>query len=179
MSQTIASKTWSRITGEGLFKVTAAVEYIEGNDGPYFSITGELWARKRMVACRLHDEISRYFPEVEKYIKWHLFGLSMLGRGREPMHYIANSLYWAGYTEWQSYNITNLGKTAIIGAIDVDKKIDFEELVNVPGLSSDEILVRQERLEYVLKQRLPALQKAFDTDIAKLFGINFVGGWHK
>jgi hypothetical protein len=37
----------------------------------------------------LHDEIKVLFPELAQYIKWHLCSSD------GPMHYIANTIYWA------------------------------------------------------------------------------------
>lgn len=41
---------------------------------------------------RLHEEVVRFFPELEKYIKWHLCSTD------GPMHYIANTMYFASST---------------------------------------------------------------------------------
>jgi len=49
----------------------------------------------RLVACgQQHDLIKELFPDLEKYLKWHLASTD------GPLHYIANSLYWAGKNGW-------------------------------------------------------------------------------
>lgn len=54
-----------------------------------FSITGDLFEGKHHSCGCLHDEISKVFPELQKYIKWHLCSTD------GPLHYIANTCYWA------------------------------------------------------------------------------------
>jgi hypothetical protein len=54
----------------------------------------------------VHEDIAKYIPELAPYIKWHLCSSDM------PLHYTANTLYWAeehGPTHaWVYYR----GKTA-------------------------------------------------------------------
>jgi hypothetical protein len=63
-----------------------------GNGHNSFSITGEIiyesWKNPEVCGC-IHEEIEKYFPELKKYIKWHLFNSD------GPMHYIANTTYHA------------------------------------------------------------------------------------
>lgn len=42
----------------------------------------------------LHDEIREWFPELAPLIPWHLTSTD------GPMHYVANTLYWLGYSGW-------------------------------------------------------------------------------
>lgn len=58
-----------------------------------FSITGtvrEPGRRDIAAGGCLHDDIAKTFPELEKYIKWHLCSTD------GPMHYPGNALYHAG-----------------------------------------------------------------------------------
>lgn len=71
------------------------------NQAPYLSITGEIERRagSRWVedaGGALHEAIARHFPELARYIKWHLVGTA------GPMHYIDNAKYW-----WELYNGTS------------------------------------------------------------------------
>ena len=82
------------------YKITVRAEIKSlFNQTPYFSITAVICEKRRgvfveyMGGC-LHDGIAKHVPEVKKYICWHLVGLD------EPMHYILNSLYWAGLLGW-------------------------------------------------------------------------------
>ncbi len=64
-----------------------------GNGHNSFSITADIIeksVRGEWIAggC-MHEEIVKAFPELEPYIKWHLTSSD------EPMHYVANSLYFA------------------------------------------------------------------------------------
>lgn len=74
--------------------ITATVRYDDecGNGRNSFAITAEV-RRPRAIDIEsggcMHDEIARLFPELAKYIKWHLCD------ARGPMHYIANTLYFA------------------------------------------------------------------------------------
>lgn len=56
-----------------------------GNGHNTFSITG---STVRKGGC-LHELIAKHFPELAHMIKWHL--VSSDG----PLHYIANTIYWA------------------------------------------------------------------------------------
>src|ERR1017187_2930105 len=67
-----------------------------GNKHNSFSVTSDMKHgryRECMCVC-CHEEVAKHFPELAKYIKWHL--VSSDG----PMHYIANTLYWLGYSGW-------------------------------------------------------------------------------
>lgn len=64
-----------------------------GNGHCTFSITGEkgrIGARDSDEAGCIHDEINKAFPQLAKYIKWHLTSTD------GPMHYLANAVYLAG-----------------------------------------------------------------------------------
>lgn len=37
----------------------------------------------------IHDEVAKHFPELAHLIKWHLSSTD------GPMHYVANTVYWA------------------------------------------------------------------------------------
>lgn len=65
-----------------------------GNQEPYFSITGDTWELgksridRNSLGCGALD-INEYFPELGYLQKYHLTSV------KEPMHYIANSLFHA------------------------------------------------------------------------------------
>jgi hypothetical protein len=55
-----------------------------------FGITADIGRSDNPVACGcLHSEIRAHFPELAKYIKWHLTSTD------GPLHYFANTIYWA------------------------------------------------------------------------------------
>lgn len=80
-------------------QITAEVRYDDGcgNGHNTFAITGEIRIPGRndieAGGC-LHEEIAKAFPELAPYILWHLVSAD------EPLHYIANTLYWLGYSGW-------------------------------------------------------------------------------
>jgi len=80
------------------YRIIAKVRYDDecGNGHNTFAITADIdrqtkngkWIEESG-GC-LHDEIAKHFPELEKFIKWHL------ASSKEPfMYYVANTLFWA------------------------------------------------------------------------------------
>lgn len=64
-----------------------------GNGHNSFTVTGEIYipGRRDCEACgMLHEEIAKYFPQLEPLLKWHLCSTD------GPMHYIGNTMYLAG-----------------------------------------------------------------------------------
>ena len=79
------------------YRITAKVRYDDdcGNGHNSFAITADIerssgnrWLDNAGGCC--HDEIAKHFPELKKYIKWHLCS------SEGPMHYLGNTLYHAG-----------------------------------------------------------------------------------
>jgi hypothetical protein len=56
-----------------------------------FTITGEIRrnGREDYRGC-IHEDIAKQFPELKKYLKWHLVSSDY------PLYYISNTLYFAG-----------------------------------------------------------------------------------
>ena len=57
-----------------------------------FAITGEVYEKGQREAVAggcLHEDIATHFPELAPFIKWHLTSTD------GPLHYLANSMYWA------------------------------------------------------------------------------------
>ena len=117
-----------------------------GNGHNTFSITGEIYipGRKDIEAggC-LHDEIGRLFSELKPLLKWHLCSTD------GPMHYVQNSLYWAGRTEWEKPNLERFRSVAIW-----------------PEATEGDMA--SETLEETLTARLPALMVEFRTAVESL-----------
>lgn len=144
-----------------------------------FSITGET---ADMVGS-IHKEISRYFPEFRKYIKWH----SCNSDG--PLHYIANTLYhsnkisihqnkWYFYLENKLIRIVNEEEKHELIKKYGDNAI-FDEYFNPMSKESDLEAARQtaiwkdatlEQLQNkeLLLARLPELMKEFKSDMEEL-----------
>lgn len=77
--------------------ITCTIRYDDdcGNGHNSFAITGTITDQSirgrdktDMCGC-IHKEIEKYFPEFKHLIKWHLMS------SEAPMHYVANSLYFA------------------------------------------------------------------------------------
>lgn len=78
---------------KGEYKIKSEIRYDDrcGNGHKTFSITGEIrFADGGGSSGCIHEDIAKYLPEYEKYIKWHL--VSEDG----PMQYVSNSMYVAG-----------------------------------------------------------------------------------
>lgn len=90
-------KTYEGVTKEG-HKVTAFVRYGDdcGNNHNPFGVTGTEYEKDKpqierfIISCGcIHDKVTEAIPELLPYVKWHLCSSD------EPMHYIANTLYYA------------------------------------------------------------------------------------
>src|SRR5262245_17517969 len=99
---------WFDVPSEKLIgKITYGFSCIEGNSGPYFSITGEAWKRDERAYARgelkprgrdgvmfgqCHDTLIPCSPHsalFKRAAQFHLFDPN-----EGPMHYTANALYW-------------------------------------------------------------------------------------
>jgi hypothetical protein len=128
---------------------------------PYFSITGECWqkgyAKSTGTFGMLHDIIEKQFPGLRKFLKWHLTSI------QSPMQYLANSLYWAGFSGYcdgkkdSPPKLEYLKSTCIYGAVESDYSFDIE---NLSG---------KESLTNWLVARLPELMNQFDLEMLELF----------
>jgi len=93
------TKTMSKVIGNERLSVVIRYDDECNNGHNSFAITATLsekipyktkyttW-RKVSWGCQ-HDEVKRFFPELEPYLKWHLCSSD------GPMHYTANTLYFA------------------------------------------------------------------------------------
>lgn len=84
------------------YKITATVRHDDrcGNGHNTFSITGETWRKadnghwyEGSGGC-IHEQIAQHFPELAPFIRWHLVSTD------GPLHYVANTLYWLGFSGW-------------------------------------------------------------------------------
>ena len=65
-----------------------------GNGHNTFSVTADIRGRGIDWGGCLHDEIREHFPEFAHLIRWHLVSTD------GPMHYLANTTYWASDIDW-------------------------------------------------------------------------------
>jgi len=74
------------------------------NQAPYYSVTatidriGRNGARSECSGGMQHDEVAKHFPDVAATIRWHL-----ADNTATPMHYKANTLYWADHIHPSHY----------------------------------------------------------------------------
>ena len=189
-------KTFKKnIEGEEL-DITVTVRYDDncGNGHNSFGMTADIYQRSRsrsggnMHGC-CHGEIAKYFPELEKYIKWHLTS------SNGPMHYVANATHHATRIEkYQHFVYLSdpvLKKASILLGLFSDEELEevrarFEDFdLNIetkPHYSNKEPNVDAARScavwpdasledlldEDKLKARLPELMKEFKADVEEL-----------
>ena len=144
-------------------KLTANVRYDDecGNGHNSFAITGDVITTqsKRLndIAAGgcLHEDIARLFPELAPYIKWHLTSAD------GPMHYVANTLYWLGYSGYcdgksgSPPNLASARKTAVWPDLP-------ESFLNVHGTLGRDV-VRE-----ALQARLDGLLQEFHDAVVSL-----------
>lgn len=115
--------------------LTAEVRYDDccGNGHNSFAITGTIDtpASRRRNDCEaggmLHDEIAIIFPELASYLKWHLTSSD------GPMHYIANTVYWA-----EGGNLENARSSAVWSDASLEDLKDAQKLKNrLPALMAE------------------------------------------
>ena len=177
------------IYGEKVPKITVTIRYDDrcGNGHNSFSITGEIGGSS---GC-IHEEIAKHFPELKKYIKWHL----MSSDG--PMHYLANTLYLAGDKDyngcrkgeqrrckrsglliWKPKTYSNeyvYGNNQPIVTVEYEpllgegkeRDLDGARRAAIWPEATDEDLCSPD-LEQKLKARLPALIEEFRKDVEEL-----------
>lgn len=90
---------------------------------PYLAVTAdELDERGVVVATgMLHDAVAKAFPGLTRLLRWHLCSTT------EPMHYVANGIYWwqmfKKRSKWKSESrrpLRNFASTIVYGAVDDD-----------------------------------------------------------
>jgi len=173
MNKIFARKTWTKNYREDgkeyTITATANFESLSGQH-PYFSITGDIKQGTRWESggC-LHDEIIKHFPNLRKYIKFHLVSTD------EPMHYLANSLYWAGLQGWTDGkknsppNYDYLVSTCLWGILDEDQEIDLTQFLGEGDKNLPKNKEKSVALTEILMSRLSKIQTEFKYEMMKLF----------
>lgn len=139
------------------YRITATVRHDDQcrNGRNSFSITADIdrkvgsgWREYSYGCC--HEDVAKHFPELVPYIKWHLCSAD------EPMYYVANAKYWAGFGKYAARSPAFLRSTIIFGAIPAwdDGKVpeDMDVITLVEWLNA----------------RLPDLTLAFKRDVESL-----------
>lgn len=106
-----------------------------------FSITSDFYKGLRLESCGCqHDLVSKHFPELRKYIKWHLTSTD------GPLHYIANTMYFVKLGQFE-----NARNCAVM-----------------PNAHDSFFTQDTKALKEALTLRLPALMEEFKTDMIEL-----------
>ena len=129
------------------YKIVARVRFDDecGNGHNTFSITADIYERQTgawresSFGCQ-HDEVAKHFPQLAKYIKWHLVSTD------GPMHYVENTLHFAGNREFAT------ARNSAVWAEATDEQLSL-------GPAD---------LKRLLEERLPALLAEFRRDIEEL-----------
>jgi hypothetical protein len=131
-------KTFTKeFTEDGtMFRITCNIRHDDscGNGHNTFSITGDIEEFRYGKICEysggcIHEDITKHFPELQKFIKWHLMSTV------EPMHYVSNTVYHASNRDYNGLlkgEIRQIksGKTGLpawhLMAIDKSTGVEFD-----------------------------------------------------
>jgi hypothetical protein len=122
-SKLVKNQKFKQMREIGDTRLTVTVRHDDscGNGHNSFAITADIdekingrWRESGGGCC--HDEVVRFFPELERFIKWHLCSTD------EPMHYVANTIYHASdvkeYHHFVYLNGGGLHKEVLLGLFD-------------------------------------------------------------
>lgn len=171
-----------------LFVITAELRYDDRcrNGHNTFAATADLYEAQRISGeatithmcgktcwqssggC-MHEEISKHFPELRQYLKWHLCSSD------GPMHYAANAHYWRGSSGYcrggrnDPPNLEFLKHHIIFGEGDEwDENISDDWLLFQSPLAG----FKEPEFDKWLQDRLPAVMKNFRAAMLSL-GFNY------
>lgn len=154
MEQVIAKNKWSKVLnghpyGENkpvLLEVKAELIKLEGNQFPYFSITGNIKKTDKryrdpyiMGGC-IHEEILKHFPQLAPLVDVHLSGAD-----GQPIHAEANARYWAGLSKYEPK-----GNNPEKNPTETDEKGTFNPSILAQHLQTDEKTAREVRQGFLL-----------------------------
>lgn len=92
------------LEGKNKYSITVCVRFDDEckNGHESFAITADIRenGRASMGGC-CHDEIVKHFPELQSLIQWHLTSID------GQMHYVANTLYWLGYSGYTDGKVSS------------------------------------------------------------------------
>ena len=176
-----ASITRTHQTSDEWCTVTLQLKHLKGTSSSYFSVTADVGnvAHYRRYPAHswgcTHEKVAEHFPELSKYIKWHLVGFD------GPRHYKANAKYWLGLGKYSDCNITHFKSTIVLGEVDIDEEMfdQYSELEYTLTycIDDEDIQLSKETIDAALSgfidhwldKRYPQLMQAFDKDMRELF----------
>jgi len=156
MTQSILTKSQTKtMTGTNnrgdTVKVKIRYDDSCGNGHNSFAITAEVYHGCRLESCGCcHDDVAEAFPDLVKYLKWHLCSSD------GPMHYVANTVYHAsnrdhnGLLEGEEKQIINgISKLPIWKVIARNGAGDIVEVRGIAWANSENKPDRDGSLEWV------------------------------
>jgi hypothetical protein len=144
-------------------RLTITVRYDDSmrNGHNTFTVTGRVDTVVRgqwqVESCgMLHSTIAKHYPELTHLLKWH--GCTSV----EPLHYVANTLYWLGWKGGQGSPLDapprlDYARTAAIWP----ELPEHMMLLALPTHTTPEHAKRCMHIEAALTERLPALMAEF------------------
>ncbi len=193
--QGVRSEDRRSISNGETMRVWYGFHYLGGNNRPHFSVTADIFDkyRKDVGGGCCHDLIAKYFPEVDRLIRWHL-----VDDDGTPMYYIANSIHWMEkylgvYRIFAHLNcepsepkdLEHFKSTIVFGAVASDKhklkrilasEATVEHYEGNP--EPDVIETREKKILRLVKNwlidRRPMLHAAMKVDIAKFPEIKYI-----
>lgn len=133
-----------------------------GTQPAYFSLTFEERVRGRWESGGVAGPgYLRNIPELRGMSRWHLVSV------KEPLHYVANTLYWFRQFDPEVYDLdsealTSAAATCLWGLFEGET---LETLANV---------TEEELTKYLTGIRLERLRQKFAEDMTRLFGAEAV-----
>ncbi len=174
------------ISNDETMRVWYGFHYIGGNRRPHFSVTADIFDKhgRDVGGGCCHDQVSKYFPEVDRLIRWHL-----VDDDGTPMHYIANGIYWMekylgvyrtfahlAYEPPEPKALDTFKSTIVFGAVPGD-----ERKLKTILTSGDAGLVVETRENKILRlignwlrERRMMLHETMKADIAKFPEIEYI-----
>lgn len=141
MDKILYKKVFTKTVGNKQY--SAIFEIQSGNKFSYFSANGEERENGRLESCgMMHDMIKEQFPELAKYLPFHLCDDNGI-----PVYYYENSLY-----HLSQGNFSGFESCSLWGVLPCDKTLNYQ-------------LNTQKVMDY----RLPLLQLAYKQTMAELF----------
>lgn len=151
-----------RVSGNEKFVVKYGFHYLQGNRRPYFSMTVDIYEKKKnnhwyeSGGGAAYDVVRKHFPELAHLIKWHL-----VGDDGTPRHYEANAIYHLELhhkvSKWdiqrKEPSLEHFKSTVVFGALESDSI----EPLTAPLMEEAKREEIAKRVKEWCRSRLPAL----------------------
>lgn len=149
-----ASREWTE--GKDRMRLTVELRFDDNCRNGHHTFAATAVLRENGKECAggcLHDEIARHFPELAHLLRWHLCSTD------GPMHYVANTLYFLGFTAYRdAVSLEHARSVAVWPDMP-------ESFMAHPDDGTEARKACALVTEGTLRARLPALLAAFRTDM--------------